>query len=52
MAENNNLFQLAQVVTELPMHQQPSSPMPNSRSNESHHPLVARKVSIKNINSA
>ncbi|KAI9363731.1 hypothetical protein BD770DRAFT_314878 [Pilaira anomala] len=43
MTENNNLFQLAQVITELPMHQQPSSPMPNSRSNESHHPLVARK---------
>lgn len=44
MTENNNLFQLAQVVTELPMHQQPSSPMPHARSNEAHHPLVARKV--------
>jgi hypothetical protein len=50
MAENN-LFQLAQVVTELPLHhrhheehQQPSSPLPNTRPNEPHHPLLARKV--------
>ncbi|KAI7895496.1 uncharacterized protein EV154DRAFT_495115 [Mucor mucedo] len=40
---NNNLFQLAQVVTELPHQQQPSSPLPHSRSNEGHHPLLARK---------
>lgn len=45
MTENNsNLFQLAQVVTELPHQAQPSSPMPHGRSNEGHHPLVARKV--------
>jgi hypothetical protein len=55
MAENN-LFQLAQVVTELPLlhhhhhhhgqeHQQPSSPLPNNaRPNETRHPLLARKV--------
>ncbi|KAI8645135.1 hypothetical protein BD408DRAFT_90861 [Parasitella parasitica] len=56
MAENN-LFQLAQVVTELPLHrhhlkmeqqekqrQQPSSPMPNTRSNDpQQQPLLARK---------
>ncbi|KAL7334602.1 hypothetical protein PS15p_200201 [Mucor circinelloides] len=54
MAENN-LFQLAQVVTELPLHrhhlkieqqqqQQPSSPLPNTRSSDpQQQPLQARK---------
>lgn len=58
MAENN-LFQLAQVVTELPLHrhhlkieqqqqqQQPSSPMPNTRSSDpQQQPLLARKVTF------
>lgn len=46
MAENN-LFQLAQVVTELPMHHlQPSSHM--TRPNESHQALLPRKVPFVN----
>lgn len=59
MAENN-LFQLAQVVTDLPMHHhhqaehQPSSPMPNShfssngqqQQQQGRHPLAARKVNL------
>lgn len=50
MAENN-LFQLAQVVTELPTHHhnnQPSSPMPHSHYNN--HPLPARKVFCRKKN--